>query len=236
MQGLRRIKRHGHVIICGAGSVGSCVIDYLVALGEQVVVVDVKPDPAIVERARDRHFDLLTGDAAKDRTLELCSVKQAKALVALTHSDTMNLEVALGARAQNPSLPVVMRVQEGAFAESIARHFGIDRTFGTAALAAPVFAGLSRFPGVRGRIRIGSREYAIGEFERGETLDPALASCLPLALWRRGRLALIAGFSETLPRDRVLVLYPIWRLRETPGARETRQGYAASGEEALKTV
>ena len=135
---------------------------------------------------------MLTGDAANDRTLELCNVKQAKALVALTHSDTMNLEVALGARAQNPALPIVMCVQEGIFAESVARHFGIDRTFGTAALAAPVFAGLSRFPGVRGRIAIGGRDYAIGEFEGGDAHDEALASCLPLAIWRRGRFALIA--------------------------------------------
>ncbi len=235
MQGLRPIKRRGHVIVCGAGSVGTCVIDYLVGLDEQVVVVDTKPDPAIVERARDRHFDLLTGDAAKDRTLELCNVKQAKALVALTHSDTMNLEVALGARAQNPSLPIVMRVQEGAFAESVARHFGIDRTFGTAALAAPVFAGLSRFSGVRGRVRIGAHEYAIGEFERGDALEPALSACVPLAIWRRGKFALIASFAETLPHDRALVLYPIYRLRGTPEER-ARQELAASGEEVAKAL
>ncbi|MGP6159722.1 MAG: NAD-binding protein [Vulcanimicrobiaceae bacterium] len=236
MQGLRPIKRRGHVIVCGAGSVGSCVIDYLVALEEQVVVVDTKPEPSIVESAHDRHFDLLTGDAAKDRTLELCNVKQAKALIALTHSDTMNLEVALGARAQNQSLPIVMRVQEGAFAESVARHFGIDRTFGTAALAAPVFAGLSRFPGVRGRVLIGSEDYSIGEFERGDALDPALASCVPLAVWRHAKLALIASFAETLPHDRVLLLYPIWRLREPAGERAASQGRPASGEEVPSAV
>ena len=137
VQGLRQVRRRGHVIVCGAGNVGSRVIDYLLKLERQVVVIELEPKAEIVERSRDRHFDLLTGDASRDATLDLCNIEEAEALIALTNSDTMNLEVALGARARNPSLPIVMRCQEAAFAESITRHFGIDRTYGTAGLAAP---------------------------------------------------------------------------------------------------
>jgi hypothetical protein len=86
---------------------------------------------------------------------------------------------------------------------------------------------------VRGRVRIGGRDYSIGDFERGDALDPALASCFPLAAWRRGRLALIASFNETLAHDRVLVLYPIWRLREDGAERAAARGRAASGEEVV---
>jgi Trk K+ transport system NAD-binding subunit len=141
VQGLRQVRRRGHVVVCGAGNVGSRVIGFLLKLERQVVVIELEPRTEIVEASRDRHFDLLTGDASRDATLDLCNIEEAEALIALTNSDTMNLEVALGARARNPSLPIVMRCQEAAFAESITRHFGIDRTFGTAGLAAPVLAG-----------------------------------------------------------------------------------------------
>src|SRR5271163_1847011 len=52
MQGLRPVHRRGHIVVCGAGSIGSEVIDLLLVLGKHSVVVEVSPDPAIVERAR----------------------------------------------------------------------------------------------------------------------------------------------------------------------------------------
>ena len=116
-QGLRRIHRTGHVIVCGAGNVGCLVIDYLRQLGERVVVVERSPDSLLVELARDRKIDLLTGDATNDETIAFCSPERAKSLVGVTNSDTANLETALGARyarartAQAP-LHVVLRIDD----------------------------------------------------------------------------------------------------------------------------
>ena len=73
--------------------------------------------------------------------------------LALTNVDTLNLEIALGARARNPTMPIVLRIAEASFAESIARHFEFETTFSAAALAAPAFVGLGRFSGSRGRVR-----------------------------------------------------------------------------------
>src|SRR5207245_841585 len=123
MQGLRRVRRRGHILVCGAGSVGSSVIDLLLDFDLPLVVVERQPDTALVEHARDRGFDLLTGDAARDDTLDLCNLEAAHSLIALTNVDTLNLEIALGARARNPDLPIVLRIAEAAFAASIARHF-----------------------------------------------------------------------------------------------------------------
>src|SRR5947209_6727440 len=66
MQGLRRVRRRGHIVVCGAGSIGSGVIELLLEFGRPLVVVETRPDPAMVERARDEGFDLLTGDASRD--------------------------------------------------------------------------------------------------------------------------------------------------------------------------
>jgi len=213
VQGLRRIKRRGHIIVCGSGNVGSRVIDYLLQLGQNVVVIEANPKPTIVELSRDRHFDLLTGDATDDATLDLCNLREAEALIALTNSDAMNLEIALSARARNPEMTIVLRVQEAAFEQSVRRHFGITRTYATAALASPVLAGLARLPGARGRIRLGGHDYAIGEMLHGaEVSEPPEPGCVPLCAWRESALVLIDDFADVLPHDRVLMLVPIWQL------------------------
>jgi voltage-gated potassium channel Kch len=213
-QGLRQVRRRGHVIVCGAGNVGSRVIDFLLRLERQVVVIEVDPKAEIVERSRDRHYDLLTGDASRDSTLDLCNVEEAEAMIALTNSDTMNLEVALGARARNPGLPIVMRCQEAAFADSIKTHFGLDRTFGTAGLAAPVLAGLSNASGVRGRVTILDRDFGIFEQQHGaDVAAPPAADCLALCVWRSGAIVNVRSSADIAPYDLALMLFPVWQLR-----------------------
>src|SRR5262249_59235186 len=152
MEGLGPIDRHGHIVVCGAGRSGRGVIDLLLKFDKPLVVVEQRPDASLVERARDRGFDLLTGDASREDTLELCNLRAAHSLIALTNVDTLNLEIALGARVRNPTMPIVLRIAEASFAESIARHFEFETTFSAAGLAAPAFVGLSRFPGSRGRV------------------------------------------------------------------------------------
>src|SRR5207245_7726132 len=104
---------------------------------------------------REQRLDLLTGDASRDATLDLCNLGAAHGLVALTNVDTLNLEIALGARARNSTMPIVMRIAEASFAQSITRHFEFETTYSAAALAAPAFVGLSRIPGSRGRVSLG---------------------------------------------------------------------------------
>jgi len=207
MQGLRPIHRRGHIVVCGCGSIGTGVIDLLLGFDKPLVVVERNPDAAVVERARARGFDLLTGDASRDDTLDLCNLGAAHSLVALTNIDTLNLEIALGARARNPSMPIVLRIAEANFAASIASHFQFETTFSVAALAGPVFAGLSRLAGARGRIAFDGNEFAIAEIARRDTPDGAL----PLAVaGAGGQLTLVRDFAGGVdPARAVLVLVPL---------------------------
>jgi Trk K+ transport system NAD-binding subunit len=215
MQGLRPIHRRGHIVVCGAGSIGSGVIDLLVSLAKRLVVVELNPDATIIERAREQHFDLLTGDASRDTTLDLCNLGAASALVALTNVDTLNLEIALGARARNPTMPIVLRIAEASFAESIARHFDFETTFSAAALAAPAFVGLSRFSGSRGRVSFAGQEFAVGEVIIGGDLRSALPpEAIPLAVARKQGGGIAYDFEEVSTGDRVLVIVPLAPLRK----------------------
>ncbi|MBV9153767.1 MAG: NAD-binding protein [Alphaproteobacteria bacterium] len=216
MQGLRPIHRRGHIVVCGCGSIGTGVIDLLLAFDRPLVVVEQNPDAALVERARDRGFDLLTGDASRDDTLDLCHLAAAHSLLALTNVDTLNLEIALGARARNPSMPIVLRIAEAAFAESIARHFDFQTTFSVAALAGPVFAGLSRLPGARGRIAFDGEEFAIGEIERGAGIEEQFppGTVVLAAAGDSGELQLARGFAGLDRGTRVLVMVPLAPYRD----------------------
>jgi voltage-gated potassium channel Kch len=210
MQGLRPVRRRGHIILCGAGSIGTGVIELLLGLGKRLVVIEQAPDSAVVELARERRFDLLTGDASRDETLDLCNLGSAHSLVALTNVDTLNLEIALGARARNPTMPVVLRIAEAEFAASIARHFEFETTFSVAALAAPAFVGLSRFAGSRGRVAIAGQEFALGEFAVGKDAPPSLPTdTIILAAARQDDFRLADHDTELRTGDRVLIMVPL---------------------------
>jgi Trk K+ transport system NAD-binding subunit len=223
LQGLRQIRTRGHVVVCGSGNVGTRVIEFMRMLGMPVVVIDPVPDAEIVEQSRVRMIELLTGDATRDGTLDLCNLPMARSLIALTSSDTANLEVALGARGRNPHLQVVMRVQDDAFAGSVGRQFEAIQTFSTSSLAAPAFAGLSRFPGTRSRIEFGDEDYNVGERLQGEVpMPPPAEHCVALAVWRNNQFLHIDTFDEMEPFDRLLFIVPLSQFRAGAPRRETR--------------
>jgi voltage-gated potassium channel Kch len=223
LQGLRQIRTRSHVVVCGSGNVGTRVIEFLRMLGQPVVVIDPVPDAEIVEQSRVRAVELLTGDATRDGTLDLCNLPMARALIALTSSDTANLEVALGARGRNPHLQVVMRVQDDAFAGSVGRQFEAIQTFSTSSLAAPAFAGLSRFPGTRSRIEFGDEDYNVGERLQGEVpMPPPAEHCVALAVWRNNQFLHIDSFDEMEPFDRLLFIVPLSQFRAGAPRRGTR--------------
>ncbi len=235
-QGVRQLKLRGHIVVVGTGQVGTRVIDYLVELGKKVVVIEPSPDPTIVDRVRNGDFTLLTGDATREEVLAMCNLPEALSVVALTGNETANLEVALGARALNSDLPVVMRVQDDTFARLVERQFSLDRSFSTSELSAPGFAGLSRFPGTRGRIAYGDETYNVGERQQGEVPAPPPAQdCIPLCVWRGGTLVLIKDFAEMKPFDRLLFLVPLSQFKakpvtaDTPSSDKTEMETAATG-------
>jgi Trk K+ transport system NAD-binding subunit len=217
-QGLRRIRRRGHIVICGGGQIGSAVLNLLTGMGKRVIVIDPNPDPDLVLRAREPDVDLLTGDGSRAGTLDLCDLDRAAALVALTNSDATNLEIALVARVRSPDVPLVVRMEDASFARATAQLFNIS-TFSPAALTAPIFAGLARFPGTRGRVHYARENFTVGQRTQGAVPErPPADQLAALCVWREGHLRMIRDFDEMKPLDVVLFAVPLSQFRAAAGS------------------
>ena len=214
LHGLRQIHAQDHIVVCGAGNVGMRVVEYLLRLNQRVVVIEQHPNSLLMEFARNRQLDLLTGDATSDETIRFCDLRNARSFLATTDSDTANLEAVLGARVENPQLPVIMRITDRQFARSIDRNFEITVSFSTMELTAPTVAGLSRFPGTRGRVSFDDETYSIAERpQRDYVRVPPVRGSLPLFVEREGNLVPVRDFGEVRPFDRLLYLVPLSQFR-----------------------
>ena len=80
MQGLRPIQRRGHIVVCGAAASAPASSTCCFASTSRWSSSNGRLDASLVERARDRGFDLLTGDASRDDALDLCNLAAAHSL------------------------------------------------------------------------------------------------------------------------------------------------------------
>lgn len=146
---LRRPPRSlsGHVVLLGLGKIGTRVLARLRELEIPVVCVESDPQARGLALARRLHVPVVFGDVTEEGVLEAARVHRAHALLALTSSDTTNLEASLYARAVKPDLRVVLRLYEDNFATAVyrtlraARPAALTRSRSVTHLAAPAFAG-----------------------------------------------------------------------------------------------
>ncbi len=95
----------GHVVVCGWGQVGQAIASALTGEGQDVVVIDRRPD---LEAGPGPNY-LVTGDATDDTVLQAAGVGRARGLISALDDDSDNLWVTLSARSMNPELFIVSR-------------------------------------------------------------------------------------------------------------------------------
>ena len=177
--GRHQVHVAGHVVVCGFGNVGSRVAQYLLHQGVRVVVIDRNPDAAAANEARAQGAHIMTADATSESALDMAHVTKAAALLAVTDSDSANLEIALTASAFAPGIAVIMRIAEPGTARAVERHFKIRASYSAAALSAPLVAGLALERGSRGTIDIAGTAFPLSQ--RKLTEKPLAPSELLLA-------------------------------------------------------
>jgi voltage-gated potassium channel len=100
----------GHYIICGLGRVGRASATHFAEKGHSFIIIE--QDKEICKTALNDKFLCINGDATQEDVLLKAGIKKAKGLLALLHTDPLNLFTVLTARELNPTLQITARSVE----------------------------------------------------------------------------------------------------------------------------
>jgi Trk K+ transport system NAD-binding subunit len=146
---------HGHVVLCGLGTVGFRVFEELVGLHRQVFVVERDETSPFLDRARHMGAQVVVGDARGEGVLQALNLATARAVIVATDDDLANLEIAMDVREIRGDIPIVMRLYDQRLAQKVRHILGVEVSFSTSRLAAPLFASAALDPAVVGTHRVG---------------------------------------------------------------------------------
>ncbi|MFL5329931.1 MAG: potassium channel family protein [Gemmataceae bacterium] len=136
---VRRIPDEGHVVVCGLGNVGFRIVESLRKANQAVVVVEPVRDGRFLVSARRLGAATIVGDATAADVLQQARVTTARAVVATTSSDLVNVEIALLVRELAPRKRVVLRLSDIDLAKALREAANVQFAISVAALAAPAF-------------------------------------------------------------------------------------------------
>ncbi|MFT4977521.1 MAG: voltage-gated potassium channel [Myxococcota bacterium] len=169
---------NNHIILCGLGSVGFRVLEELVGMGEQVFAVEISADCPLLEQARQLGAEVIVGDARAENLLRSLNIEKARAVIVATDDDLANLEIAMDVREIREDVPVVMRLFDQRLAQKVRHALGIEVTFSTSRLAAPLLAAAALDDSIVGAHRVGGEVLVVLELTiaQGSRLDGASIS------------------------------------------------------------
>ncbi|MES1242415.1 MAG: NAD-binding protein [Acidobacteriota bacterium] len=207
----------GPCIVCGLGDVGYRVVELLHRLGEEVVVVTSAARDDRRRTAEAHGVRVLIGDARSEQLLQEAGLASARAVIAATGDDLVNIEVFLDSQRIRPDIPVVVRLFDQDLARQLEGSFGLRRALGMSALSAPSFAAAALGESFLGTFSMPDATFVIG---RHNVENGPLQACPNLgAVAERHRLtpllrerpgegcaALPSPEDPVLPQDRLSLL------------------------------
>ena len=114
-----RQQLQDHVIVVGFGRVGRAVVKGV--LNERRACLVIDRTPGVADSITAAGVVSLIGDASEESTLQEAGIERAEAIVVAAHDDATNLVVVLTARALNPKLRIVSRVNDPTWYDRICR-------------------------------------------------------------------------------------------------------------------
>jgi Trk K+ transport system NAD-binding subunit len=129
-----------HVVLCGLGKLGLRTLQQLLAMGEQVAVLEKDPQCPNLAYARKHGVPVRVGHSREEGVFDDLNVCQAKSIILATNDDLANLEMALDARKIRPEIRVILRIFDQELAAKLRDSLGMELSFSTSELAAPLFA------------------------------------------------------------------------------------------------
>jgi len=203
----------GHVVLLGLGKIGTRVLIRLRELDIPVVCVESGPEARGLAVARRLRVPVVLGDVTQEGVLEAAKIQRAGALMAVTSSDTTNLEAVLYARSLRQDLNAVLRLYDDDFATAVyrtlraAHPYARTRSRSVSHLAAPSFAGAMMGRQILGAISVERRVLLFAALEAGghaQLAGRTMGEAFRAGHWRVLALDTGTGLTWDLPADRVL--------------------------------
>ncbi|BAQ64384.1 NAD-binding protein [Geminocystis sp. NIES-3709] len=135
-----RVPTKHHYIICGLGNVGMEVVRELHQQGHEIVVIEPDHNNRFLHSVRSLNIPVIVEDASLADTLQAANIEGANAIIVVTSNDMINVEIALTVKALAPKTPLILRVQDNKFAESVKQVFQFENVLSPTELATYSFA------------------------------------------------------------------------------------------------
>ncbi len=107
-------KMENHFIVCGAGRVGTVIVNELHTTKREIVVIERNPE--VIQGLEERFpgIPILNGNADFEDVLIKAAIKTAAGIFAATGDDNQNLVISLTSKYVNPMIRVVARCLDAA--------------------------------------------------------------------------------------------------------------------------
>jgi voltage-gated potassium channel len=158
-----------HIIIIGLGHLGFRIAHALHDLAAPFVIIEKDPEAELVAQAQSWNVPIIRGDALKQDTLRKARADRAQTVVIATSDDTMNLQIAIHARAVNPQVRTIVRLFDDDFAREVRQAFGVTAAYSASALAAPAFAASAAGLETIQSVTLNDRTLHLSQFTLGES-------------------------------------------------------------------
>lgn len=153
-----------HIVLVGLGHLGFRVTKELSDLGQDVAVIEIKPNEALTAVTKSLGVPVIPDDARRESALQAAGVVRAHTLVVCTQNDSANLQIAFKARRLNPQIRVVARIFDDDFATSLEESFGFQAMSATG-MAAPKFAAAASGMDITRPITVEGESFSLARFD-----------------------------------------------------------------------
>jgi trk system potassium uptake protein len=203
------------VVVVGGGKVGSNLASLLIAEGQEVKVIDHRPD--VIARLKQELPDgsVVEGDGSSPAVLEAAEIRRAKVLAAVTAQDEANLVITTLARFEFSVPRIIARVNDPRNAWMFNVEMGVDVALNQADLMARLIAEEMSLGDMMTLLKLRRGEYALVEEKLKPTSKalgtplknmPLPATCVIAAVIRKGGLLIPRGNMIFETGDEVLAV------------------------------
>jgi Trk K+ transport system NAD-binding subunit len=206
-----------HIIVCELQTLGLRVAEQLVAVGLEVVAIEVRKTHNLIHQAERLNVTLIEGDARDPETLQQAGLEHAAALIVCGKNDLVNLQIILEARRLCEDLRIVANFADPQLGLELDQAVETLSVLSLPQKAGPTFADACLSSSILDFYTLGENEMAVvkARFTRPTSLAQISTKVLPLFVWHTDNLPSLSKTASDRPDDK-----PAW-LEVPPGDQQT---------------